>query len=161
MTIARAYRWWADRYCPKAIWLRIGRRGSILMVAAFAWVLIGLQVATSGRTIDSGRAIFYEGWPISFRVALWIGTALTAAAAALCPHDRGQRIGWVAIALMPAERLMAHVVSLIQYVIPEYPPGTEDAWFVSLLWLCAIFVIVIVAGWNDDVPLERDPHEGA
>lgn len=126
-----------------------GRRSLALRVLGLLWLLMGAVVATSRQAIDPADAILYEALPIWARFALWTSTGLIALAASL--RIRWQDVGWMALAVMPAERAISHGWSLAHGLIPGHPPGMTWAALESiLLWAGIARLILLLAGWDED-----------
>lgn len=133
--------------------MRMSRRSLVLRDLALLWLLMGSVVATTGHSIDPGDAILYEAIPVPIRVALWIGCGLIALAASC--RVRWQDRGWMALAVMPAERCISHVWSLAHSLIPGEPPGTTwEGIAFTFLWAGITHLVLILAGWDEDTPTE-------
>lgn len=121
----------------------------------WALILFGifhLGYAVSTFTIDPshinpGDAILFELLPVPVRAAMWATTGALAIACA--PSRRWQKLGWVAIMLMPMERALGHLWSTAMYLIPGYPPGLASAPAELVVWAALSGVVWITAGWPE------------
>lgn len=84
--------------------MRIGRRGAMLLVLAAIWARLFLWPLLAGRA--GSPDVFYYLWPIEVRAGLWALTITVAVVAAFVP-PRADAIGWVALVIMPMQRLAA------------------------------------------------------
>ena len=91
--------------------------------------LLGLMSMARGGIVHAdriddadipARAVLYEVWPVDLRVWLWLALGLTAVILAWTPW---RRYGWIAVVVMPAQRLLSHAWSLWHYLAPGWPPG--------------------------------------
>lgn len=132
---------------------RVGRRALVLRVLAGLWLLMAAIVATTGHDIDPGDAILYEVLPVPVRVAMWGIPAIVALTTSY--RHRWQDVGWMVLAVMPAERAISHAWSLVHGLIPGEPPGTTWEGAASLLlWAGVTHLVLILAGWDEDTPAE-------
>ena len=94
---------------------RLGARGTMLLILAALWARLFVWPLIQGRSADAG--LFYYEWPVALRVTLWAATLAIAAAAAILPPRRDW-IGWVALVIMPTQRLTAWAWAGITGTIP-------------------------------------------
>lgn len=135
----------------------LGRRGSFLLHFALIWLCLGAYVLGSQNDIDPADAVLYEGWPIWLRASLWFVTGGLALLAAF--WRRVQDVGWLALALLPAERLFGHLFSIYHYFVPGDPPGTIEGFVWLGMWAIILSFIVACAGMNEDTARAGDVVE--
>ena len=99
----------------RAFQRRLGVRGLMLLILAALWVRLFIWPMIEGRSADAG--LFYYEWPTDLRVALWAASLAVAAVAAFVPPRRDW-FGWVALVIMPTQRLTAWAWAGITGTIP-------------------------------------------
>ena len=99
----------------KALHRRLGVRGLMLLILAALWARLFIWPLVEGRAADAG--LFYYEWPINLRVTLWAASLAVAAVAAFVPPRRDW-VGWVALVIMPTQRLTAWAWAGIAGTIP-------------------------------------------
>lgn len=102
---------------------RLGRRGGLLLLLAVLWAGVAAQVAAAHAPYDVDAAVLHERIPLGWRVGLWLASALImAAAACIGTRDpRVQRIGWAAALVMPTERAVGYLWSVVMVSDPGPP----------------------------------------
>ena len=94
---------------------RLGVRGLMLLILAALWGRLFVWPLIEGRAADA--ALFYYNWPVELRVTLWIASLAVAAVAAFVPPRRDW-FGWVALVIMPTQRLTAWAAGGFSGTIP-------------------------------------------
>lgn len=99
----------------RALQRRLGARGVMLLVLAALWARLFVWPLIEGR--GAGAGLFYYEWPTSLRVTLWAASLAVAVVAAFVPPRRDW-FGWVALVIMPTQRLTAWAWAGITGTIP-------------------------------------------
>lgn len=128
----------------------LGRRRAVAVMFGLIHVGQGLIVLRDPGLFPPDDAVFFATFPIPLRVGLWIGTGALTILFALHPHT--ERAAWVTVMIMPAERLVGHTVSLIAWLWPGGRGGSEWAAAYMLFWGGLVAVLLMAAGWREDVP---------
>lgn len=89
---------------PLRLSVRIGARGTMLLVLAALWARLFAWPLIAGRSGSAGA--FYYTWPLDLRLTLWSATIALAILAAFAP-PRHDWWGWVALVIMPTQRAVA------------------------------------------------------
>jgi hypothetical protein len=162
---------------------RLGRRGLMLTLMGVTYILIGAGVLI--RPDITGVDDAYELMiPKVVRGIAWIVTGLIAAVFAWrkmpptrAPRDMrwidGDRIGWMALYVMPFIRITSYGGSWICWVASEISErlgieggewlsgGTATAWYTAILHAPLILIVLICSGWREntttEVNFERTP----
>ena len=132
---------------------RLGRRGGLLLLLAVLWAGVAAQVAATRAPYDADVAVLHERIPLAWRVGLWLASALVMAAAAVIGtrDPRVQRIGWAAALLMPAERALGYLWSVVMVGVPGPPPGSLGSLAGLTEWCVVTAIVYLLAGWDEDV----------
>lgn len=138
---------------------RLGRRRAVVILFGLIHVGQGLILLHDpGRFLPDDAVFYATFFPLPLRVGLWVGTgALTITFAAF---RRTERWAWGVIAVMPAERLIGHAWSLVAWLTPGIPGGSEWAAAYVLFWGGLLGVLLILSGWRDDVPERLEDAHG-
>ena len=136
-------RWWPRRPA------HIGRRGAMLLLLGVLYVVIGSGVF-SEPVIDEGRyLLLHQYLPDWLRFGLWATTGLIAVAFAFRPLGRSDAPAWLALYLMPAERVISYIWAFADFYLPLGGPGYERGWVGAALYSIVLGVVVICAGWPE------------
>ena len=132
---------------------RLGRRGGLLLMLAVLWVGVAAQVAATHAPYDVADAVLHERIPTGWRVGLWLASALVMAVAAVAGtrDPRAQRIGWAAALIMPAERAVGYLWSVVMIGVPGPPPGAVSSLAGLAEWCVVTAIVYTLAGWDEDV----------
>lgn len=142
---------------------RLGRRGGLLLLLAVLWAGVAAQVAAAHAPYDVDAAVLHERIPLGWQVGLWLASALImAAAACIGTRDpRVQRIGWAAALVMPTERAVGYLWSVVMVSDPGPPPGSLGSLAGLTEWCVVTAIVYLLAGWDEDVTAalarEEDP----
>ena len=132
---------------------RLGRRGGLLLLLAALWVGAAAQVIASHEPYDPARAVLHERIPAGWRVALWLTCAAVMAVGAVAGTriPVAQRIGWAAALIMPAERAVGYLWSVVMIGVPGPPPGAVSSLAGLAEWCVVTAIVYTLAGWDEDV----------
>lgn len=142
-------------------WLarNLGRRRTTAALFGLIHIGQGLILLHDPGRFAPDDAVFYATFfPLPLRVGLWVGTGILTVFFACCP--RTERWAWVAVVVMPAERFVGHVWSMIAWVIPGIPGGSEWAAAYMLFWGGLLTVLLVLAGWREDIPERLEAMHG-
>lgn len=132
----------------------LGYRGAFLLLAATAWFLTGLQVATSPAGITGD--LIHQQLPLWVSVASWW---VPAAAAVVCAF---LRVDWPAFALLcvaPLIRAFSYSWAWVTYVGSGGAEGLERGWAFAPGSMVMVGVVILIARWPDP-PEVPDLNEG-
>ena len=102
----------------------------------------GLILLHDPGTFLEDEAVFWAAWPLSLRVGLWVAGGLLGLLAGLICF-RLRWVGWVAVVIMPAERVAGHALSLLHWIIPGVPGGSLHA-IPYLVWWGGILALIMM-----------------
>ena len=141
---------------------RFGRRGGLLLLLAVLWAGAAAQVAAAHAPYDAATAVLHERMPLAWRVGLWLACALIMAAAAVIGtrDPRVQRVGWAAAFVMPAERAVGYLWSVVMVGVPGPPPGSLGSLAGLAEWAVVTAIVYLLAGWDEDVTAALAREEG-
>ena len=141
MTIARAYRWWADRYCPKALARRLGVRGFGMVLIGLGWLFIGLGVWQGLPPAPDGAPHLLV--PAPYRATAWAGSGILALA--LSTNRDRDHIALMAAVIMPLVRVGSYLWAWIVHLIPGGHPGYASGWYAAIFQAFLVAFVVLVA----------------
>lgn len=127
-----------------------GRRRSILVIIGIVWILIGLSVILEPHVAPiSGVPHTYIPEPIRF--ALWALSGVIAIASSIRSSEsgRGEALGFAALYLMPAERVLSYLIAWISALDVIPGEGLERGWLYAAQHAAYVGVIYICAGWTE------------
>lgn len=155
---------------------RLGRRGLMLTLMGLTYVLIGIGVLIRPdiSTVDDAYELLI---PKLIRGIAWLVTGFLAAVFAWrkMPPSRpagelrwldGDRIGWMALYVMPFIRITSYGGSWICWVASEISSrfsldggewlsgGTATAWYPAILHAPLILIVLICSGWRENATTE-------
>ena len=128
--------------------LRGDYRGQILAVYGLVWVGMGLNVTHDGDPATWSTLVPFNLVPPHVRGGLWIITGLLAVLYAIrprCIHSDG--LGFAALYVMPAWRVLAFTWSWAGAHIDLGGPGYPRGWVWALLHLVMVVAVMRVASW--------------
>lgn len=131
-----------------ALAVRIGARGTMLLILSAIWARLFAWPIIAGRATEG--EVFYFAWPESVRVGLWAITIALALTAALTP-PRKDWFGWIALTVMPLQRLTAWSWAGITGAVPA-----DLAIDQAILYVLIIAVVITAAAMR---PPEYEPSE--
>lgn len=158
--VSRAYRWWADRWCPLALARRlveqVGWQATVLAVAIGPlWIGRGIMVLAGREPEPIGLLTITPAW---VRALIWLWCGVLALAAPMLPSQRRWIVGLAG--LMPALRVTSAALALLGAMVPWVPdvmpgeaPLDRSEALVSIETYAPLVVIVVAAAL-----LPRDPH---
>ena len=151
MSIVRAYRWWADRYCPKALTRRLGVRGFGMVLIGTAWTLIGVGVlhGLNPTPPDAPHLVI----PAPVRGTVWIAPGVLAFA--LCASRRRDTIALTVAVVMPLVHVVSYTWAWVVYLAPGGQAGYSAGWYNGAFHLALVALVVLVASIVD-VPTPRE-----
>lgn len=127
---------------PFTISRRIGARGAMLLVLAALWLRLFVYPLLANTSADA--SVFYYNWHHELRLALWLLTIGAAVLAAFVP-PRKDWFGWVALVLMPTQRLSAWGIAWFEHVRPGGDPGDPRAGAQVILYALLILAVLVAA----------------
>ena len=137
----------------------VNKRGQILAIFGFIWVVIGVSVYQN-PTLPGYEHLLFSLIPTPVRAGAWIVTGVVAMAYALRPRsidDDG--IGFLALYIMPAERAAIFLWGYVEYLIPGDSPGYGRGLLAGSVYLVLVAAVMVVATWPDppiNPPTEDD-----
>lgn len=128
-------------------------RTAILYLSLFH-VGTGLSLLAGRHGVDvPDQAIVDTLIPLTIRAIMWVGFGVSAVLVSL----RSVRWGWVLLSVMPAQRLVGHIVSTFAWIYPDGYSGLSTAWIDVLLWTAFLLLIRHLAGWPDLTVATAEP----
>ena len=123
--------------------------------AALLWLALlhfAMAARIDERAIIPDDGVLFELIPSLWRVALW----LTCGAVALlgATFRRCQTAGFVAVVVMPIERMFGYLWSWGETYYPAPPPGNPGGILDALVWLMIVFLILTISRMGR-------PHRGS
>lgn len=123
--------------------------------AALLWLALlhfAMAARIDERAIIPEHGVLFELMPSALRVALW----LTCGAVALlgATFRRCQTAGFVAVVVMPIERMFGYLWSWGETYYPAPPPGNPGGILDALVWLMIVFLILTISRMGR-------PHRGS
>ena len=158
-----------DRTVPREGWRRylprsahqVGRRGAILLTLGFMWVVIGLGVYDSAG-VD--RDLLHEYIPSQVRALLWIVTGLLAIVHSFRPPGMSDALGFAALYLTPAMRVVSYALAWVDSLVPGMGDGYPQAWRFLAIYSSMLAAVIITSGWPEPIsaprPGDDDNNEG-
>ena len=126
----------------RSITYRVGARGAMLLVLSALWVRLFVWPLLAGHAATAD--VFYYTWPIELRLGLWAATITAAVVAAFVP-PRKDWFGWVALVIMPMQRLSAWAISWVEAQIPGGDPGDPRAAAMVVLYGLLVLAVLVAA----------------
>lgn len=128
---------------------QIGRRGAVLLTYGILWIVVGLGVYGSAGI---GQGLLHELIPSQVRGALWVGTGLLAVVYAWRPRGMSDALGFAALYLAPAIRVLSYGVATILAALPGHHPGAYDnAWRFLVIYAAMVAGVAITSGWKEPI----------
>jgi hypothetical protein len=128
---------------------RLGRRGCLLLTLGLTYILIGYGELVMPTTLIPDAV--HLKIPHEIRATLWALSGLIAIFFAWRHRDK---IGWIALYVMPFIRIVGYLGSYLAYLIARIfgygPDGSPLAWLAVIFNLPTLFVVLIASGWRDD-----------
>lgn len=145
---------------PRLLWVRLGRRGAMLLLLGIVHVLIGVGVWVRPPVTTPGS--FLTLVPEGVQSAGWIVSGLLGA---IWAFRRRDSIGWLALYVMPTIRFISYAGAWLVWVVTTgvdprgiFPnDGSENAWYTAVLHVPLILAVIICSGWREYEP--EYPHE--
>ena len=135
----------------------IGARGSMLLVLAALWTwLFTIPLLRAGELPDLD--VIYYDWPIWLRVTGWIITSALAVAAAFVP-PRKDWFGWVALSVMPAERMMFWGIAGVEHIATNGASGEFFAWYQTVLYTLLVTAVLVASAMRPAAIERRELQE--
>lgn len=117
----------------------------MLLILGLAWMLIGLGVFTSETPPAPVPGLFHTYIPVPIRFGLWAGTGLVAIFHAWSYKDA---VGWLALYILPAERILSYIIGWsisVFHLGPGYPRG----WYSAIFYGVMVAIVLVCAGWPE------------
>lgn len=130
----------------------LGSRRSVMLVVALFASFLGATLYHDAGLQARGQSILFLDFPLWIRVAGWISTAIIAMVVAFWGPPRWERVGWIALAVMPFERVISYLISFGTWLEPGGDAGTPWGIAYAAQWFTAIVLLRIVATWQEDSP---------
>lgn len=129
----------------------VGARGAMLLTLAGLWFwLFTLPLILVGEVGSRAPDVFYYDWPAWARAAAWGATSALAVLAAFVP-PRKDWFGWVALAVMPAERFFAWAWSGVTFLASDGAAGEAYAWHQTPLYGFLVAAVLIASAMRPPV----------
>jgi hypothetical protein len=127
----------------------VNKRGQILAIFGFIWVVIGVSVYQQ-PSLPGYENLLFEQIPTPIRAGAWIITGVLAMAYALRPrHITDDGIGFLALYVMPAERAAIFLWGWVEYVTPGGGPGYARGLLAGAVYLTLVAAVMVIATWPD------------
>lgn len=131
----------------------IGKRGQVLLILGFIWIVIGVNVWQNPDPASWAHLPILHDVPRWIRGSAWIVTGLLAIAFAWRPqrieHDG---VGFLALYVMPAERVGIFFYGWLDYVFPFGGPGYSRGLLSAAVYLAIVALVMVCARWADPPP---------
>ena len=135
----------------------MGKRGQILAVFGLTWIGMGYALLMDGDPVAWARLEPFEWIPATTRGWAWIATGLTAAVWSLRPRSiASDKIGFLALYLMPAWRVAALLWSWVDSFIDLGGVGYPHGWLWALVHLPMVVAVIVCSNWPEPIVTERD-----
>lgn len=129
-------------------WGEVNKRGQILLIFGFIWVIIGVNVYIEPDPAGWEHIWMFREIPRSIRAGGWIVTGGLAMAYALRPrwidHDG---LGFLALYMMPAERAAGMFWGWFDYLLPVGGPGYSRGLMAGCVYLVIVAAVLVVSSW--------------
>ena len=109
----------------RSITYRVGARGAMLLILAALWTRLFIYPLAIGSSATP-EGVFYYTWPTELRMTMWVVTIAAAVVAAFVVPRRDW-FGWVALTVMPTQRLAAWITAWVEGALPGGSPGHPQA----------------------------------
>ena len=141
---------------------RFGHRGVLLILVGIMWVGIGIGIEFNPAQRPEGVLVLHELLPDWLRAGAWGLSGLWAIVVGLRGRRADDTTAYVAIMLMPLERLVSFALSWVIYVatlglnhfglLDIDVTGYNRGWYSALVWLIVVVLLQVVAGWRNPAP---------
>ena len=130
---------------------RLGRRGTLLALLGAIWIATGITTLIAPPSpgyllLNIATEAQGVAWIATGMVALWCANRPSG-------HDA---LGWIALYIMAAYRVLAYGWGLVEWAITVDAGGSLRAAFGALVWVAVLIILVVCAGW----PEPEDPQTG-
>lgn len=138
---------------------RFGRRGAVLAVVGFMWIVLGISVPALPDA-PSRLWLLHEILPMPVRAAAWIVSGVLGLVFARQPTGR-DRFGFSALIIMPLEQSVSYAVAWVVYLLPfKGDIGYRIGWVPATVWAAMCALILVCAGWPEPTPPALPTPEG-
>lgn len=127
---------------------QVGRRGAILLIFGGLWVVLGVSVLDEPES-----SLLHEVLSPQIRSTMWVSTGLVAALHAFRPPGISDAIGFAALYVMPALRVLSYSLAWGASVMPGLGPGDPDAWRLLAVYSAILGAVVVMSGWAEEAPI--------
>ena len=127
----------------------VNKRGQILAIFGFIWVVIGISVLQQ-PALPGYEHLLFAQIPTPIRAGAWVITGILSMAYALRPRsidDDG--IGFLALYVMPAERAAIFLWGWVEWVTPGGGPGYGRGLLAGAVYLTLVAAVMVIATWPD------------
>lgn len=129
---------------------QVGRRGTVLLILGFLWLLLGYSVLLDMDIPTADPAgVFHLMIPAEIRGFLWMLTGGIAMCGAFRPPGFSDAFGWAALYAMPALRMVSYLSGWLDWVVPFGTTGYERGWVPAITWGVIVALIATCAGWPE------------
>lgn len=146
------------RYDPRRYVLQanivLGKRGTVLALLGMIWIAQGVSALVTPPSADH-LLLNVWSWP---RAAAWVATGIVALWCSRKPQGK-DALGFLALYVMAAYRVLAYLVSFAIWLVPDDHGGSPRAVVGVMSWVTIIIFIVILAGWDEPDRTRRERRE--
>lgn len=139
--------------------LRRDKRGQILVIYGLVWIALGYNIIDEGDPITWSTLLPFQTLPPGPRGLAWIVTGALAIAYAIRPRVQGDGVGFLALYLMPAWRVVAFTWAWIDTYLPLGGPGYPSGWLWALTYAVMVASVMVCASWPNP-PAGHGPRGG-
>ncbi len=143
------------RFLPRSA-RQVGRRGAILMVFGFLWIVVGAGVFGSEGL---GEGLLHEIVPSEIRGTLWVVTGLIAIGHAFRPPGMSDAVGFAALYITPAIRVLSYGLAWVGSWFPGMGQGYPQAWRFLAVYAAMLAAVVITSGWPEPTQAPRPERD--
>ena len=125
----------------------------MLLVFGVLWAITG--VGALDHSSDGGPIFVHEYLPGWLRGTAWIACGVLAVGYAFRPPGHSDRVGFAALYIMPAIRVLSYTLAWIDYLVPVGGPGYELGWRAATIYAAMLAAVVITSGWPEPIRTPR------
>lgn len=130
---------------------RHNKRSLVLLILGAIWVAIGINVHIEPNPPGWENIWLFSAPPPSLRAGAWVLSGLIAVTVALRPRRIADDWpGFLALYLMPAERVLGFFLGWLDYLFDSYGGvGYSRGLLSGLVYLVIVLLIMVIADWAD------------
>lgn len=124
-----------------------------MLLLGISCIFRGLTVLHDPESQFSAQQIVFVDLPVAWRVTGWVGTGIIAIGGAVWAKPHNEWLGWVALAVMPVERVFGYVFAFVIWIIPGGNPGSPYGIAYAGVWGIALTLLAVMATIKEDSPI--------